>query len=102
MILAEEQSFPLAMFSFSAGLETGQILVVLLVLLLCQLFTRWLKVERRHWVIFVSAAVFALSLEMVAQRWPWREKRESETAQVMIFRCINNVSPTPPVLFDEI
>ena len=82
MILAKEQSFALSMFSFSVGLETGQILVVLLVLLLCQLMVGILKVERRHWVIFLSAAVFALSLEMAAQRWPWREKRERDTALV--------------------
>ncbi|RYZ27516.1 MAG: HupE/UreJ family protein [Chitinophagaceae bacterium] len=81
MILAKEQSFAFSMFSFSIGLESGQILVVLAVLLLCQLFTQFLKVERRHWVIFVSAAVFALSLEMAAQRWPWPGERASETAQ---------------------
>jgi hypothetical protein len=82
MILAKEQSFAFSMFSFSMGLETGQILVVVLVLLLCQLFIQFLKVDRRHWVIFISAAVFALSLEMAAQRWPWRDERESDTAQV--------------------
>ena len=80
VILAEEQSFALSMFSFSLGLESGQILVVLLVLLLCQFFVRLLKVDRRQWVIFVSAAVFALSLEMAIHRWPWREKSEEGTA----------------------
>ena len=82
MILAKEQSFAFSMFSFSVGLETGQILVVLSVLLLCQFFIQTLKVDRRHWVIFISAAVFALSLEMATQRWPWRDERESDTAQV--------------------
>lgn len=86
MILAKEQSFAFSMFSFSVGLESGQILVVLAVLLLCQLFIQLLKVERRHWVIFISAVVFALSLEMAAKRWPWRDKRESESAQVTASR----------------
>jgi hypothetical protein len=75
-ILAKDQDFAFAMFSFSAGLESGQVLVVLLVLLLCQLFTQVLAVNRRHWVIFISAAVFALSLEMAAQRWPWHPEKE--------------------------
>lgn len=74
MILAKEQSFAFSMFSFSVGLETGQILVVLLVLLLCHLFVGVLKVDRRHWVIFLSAAVFALSLEMAIQRRPGRDE----------------------------
>ncbi|HVK97879.1 MAG TPA: HupE/UreJ family protein [Flavisolibacter sp.] len=69
MIMASDQSFALAMFSFSVGLELGQILVVLLIILLGQLLISLLKVERRHWVIFISAAVFSLALEMAIQRW---------------------------------
>lgn len=73
MILASDQSFALAMVSFSVGLESGQIMIVLFLLLLSQLFIRLLKVERKHWVIFVSAAVFSLALEMALQRWPAAE-----------------------------
>ncbi|HET7897155.1 MAG TPA: HupE/UreJ family protein, partial [Flavisolibacter sp.] len=73
MILASDQSFALAMFSFSLGLESGQILVVSLLLLLSQFFIGLLKVERKHWVIFVSAAVFSLAMEMALQRWPAKE-----------------------------
>jgi len=94
-ILAKEQSFAFSMFSFSLGLETGQILIVLLVLLLCQLFIQFLKVERRHWVIFISAAVFALSLEMSAQRWPWRDTSESETALLAASRSLVQAPPLP-------
>ena len=74
MILATNQSFALSMFSFSAGLETGQLLIVLCILLLSQLLVGVLKVERRHWVIFVSAAVFSLSLKMATERWPAQEE----------------------------
>lgn len=70
MILATDQSFALSMFSFSVGLECGQILVVLLLLLLSQFFIGLLKIDRRHWVIFLSAAVFSIALEMALQRWP--------------------------------
>ena len=72
MIIAEDQSFALSMFSFSVGLESGQILIVFCILLLSQLFIGVLKVGRRDWVIFISAAVFSLALEMALQRWPWR------------------------------
>jgi hypothetical protein len=92
-ILAKDQDFAFSMFSFSMGLESGQILAVIFVLLLCELFTRLLKIDRRHWVIFVSAAVFALSLEMAIQRWPWRAERDSDAAQTPtdFYRSI----PTP-------
>lgn len=73
MILATDQSFALAMVSFSLGLEAGQILVVLLMLVLAQVLIHLLKVERRHWVIFLSAAVFSLSLQMALERIPGSE-----------------------------
>lgn len=90
LVLAKEQSFGSAVFSFAAGLEAGQLLVVFAVLLLCHLFTGVLKAERRHWVIFVSAAVFALSLEMAAQRWPWRKNGEYDAVQKRIRRNAND------------
>lgn len=70
MILASDQSFALSMASFSLGLELGQVLIVFCILLLSQLFIGVMKVERKHWVIFLSAAVFGLALEMAFQRWP--------------------------------
>jgi hypothetical protein len=70
MILAKDQSFALSMFSFSVGLELGQLMVVLLILLLAQAIVHYMRVIRRDWVIFLSAAVFGLAVQMAAQRWP--------------------------------
>jgi hypothetical protein len=70
MILAKDQSFALSMFSFSVGLELGQLMVVLLILLLAQAIVHYMRVVRRDWVIFLSAAVFGLAVQMAAQRWP--------------------------------
>lgn len=84
MILASDQSFAWSMFSFSVGLECAQIGVVLLILLLCQGVVGLLKVQRRHWVIFLSAAVFGLALEMALQRWP--SKEESTSRQIYLRR----------------
>jgi len=74
LILAPEQSFALSMFSFSVGLESGQILIVFLILLLSQFFIGVLKIQRLHWVIFLSAVVFGLAMEMALQRLPWEKK----------------------------
>ena len=83
MIIAADQSFALSMFSFSAGLELGQILIVFIILLTAQFFIASLKINRRYWVIFVSAAIFALALEMALQRIPGGEKKN--------FRAMLNV-----------
>ncbi len=80
MILATDQSFTLAMFSFSLGLEAGQLVIVLAILLLSQLFIGGLKVERRHWVIFLSAAVFSLAVQMAIERWPGSGEAEAEVS----------------------
>jgi hypothetical protein len=68
--LAGDQQIGWGLFSFNIGLEIGQIFVVLLILLVTQLVTRVLHVKRREWVIFLSAAVFSLSLKMALERIP--------------------------------
>ena len=75
-ILAEDQSFVLAWFSFSVGLELGQILIVLLLLLLAQVFVGFLKLNRRYWAIIVSVIVLAFAVRMAIDRWPWKQKKE--------------------------
>jgi hypothetical protein len=72
MILSTDQSFALAMISFSLGLELGQVIVVIFILLLAQLFIGVLGKRRKEWVIFISAAVFALALQMAIERIPGR------------------------------
>jgi len=76
-LLAGDQSFVVAWLSFSIGLELGQILVVLLILLLAQLIVGTFKLNRHYWVIAISVIVMALTLEMARERWPWREKKET-------------------------
>ena len=68
--MAKDQSLGWSLFGFNIGLETGQIFVVLILLLLARLAVDLLKVKRREWVIFISAAVFGLALKMVIERIP--------------------------------
>lgn len=93
MILSSDQSFALSMFSFSAGLELGQILIVFCILLLSQLFIRVIGVDRREWVIFLSAVVFGLAVEMAAERFPG-PKKPSQSAK-------NNNKMQSPVVYIE-
>jgi len=69
-ILAGDQSLGWALFGFNIGLEAGQILIVFFLLLVAQAAIRLLKIARRDWVFFLSAAVFSLALQMALQRWP--------------------------------
>jgi len=68
MMLASDQSLGLGLFGFNVGLEAGQIVVVLVLLLLAKIVMDFFRVNRREYVIFLSAAVFALALQMVVER----------------------------------
>jgi hypothetical protein len=69
-ILAADQSIGWSLFGFNVGLEAGQIVLVILILLISFLFVQFIKVNRRDWVIFVSAAAFGLALKMALERIP--------------------------------
>ena len=69
-MLASDQGIGWSLFGFNVGLEAGQIVVVILLLLLTKVIIDIVKVQRREWVIFLSAAVFGLALKMVLERIP--------------------------------
>jgi hypothetical protein len=69
-MLAKDQQLGWSLFGFNLGLEAGQIVVVLLLLLLAELIVRFFRVNRRDWVIFLSAAVFALASRIALERIP--------------------------------
>lgn len=69
-ILAEDQSIGWGLFGFNVGLEAGQIVVVTVLLLVAYLIVNMLKVNRRDWVIFLSAGVFSLALKIAIERLP--------------------------------
>lgn len=69
--LAKGQGFGTSLFSFNLGLELGQIFVVLLLLLLTYLITKFPWISRRNWVIAVSALVFVVSFQMAVERFPF-------------------------------
>ncbi len=69
-MLAKDQHIGVGLFAFNIGLEAGQVVIVLMLLLFAFLFMQLLKVNRREWVIFLSSAVFSLALKMVFERIP--------------------------------
>jgi hypothetical protein len=67
-MLAKDQNLGWGLFGFNVGLEAGQIVVVLILLLFAHLIVNLVKVNRRDWVIFLSAAVFGLAFKIAAER----------------------------------
>jgi hypothetical protein len=70
-LLASDQQLWQGLLGFNIGLETGQVLVVLVLLSITEIFIRILNVARRDWIIFVSASVFSLALKMSLERLPF-------------------------------
>ncbi len=69
-MLAGDQNITTPLLSFNLGLEAGQIVVVLILLLIAHLVVTVLKVNRREWVIFLSAATLSLALKLALERIP--------------------------------
>lgn len=71
IMLAKDQKLGWGLFGFNVGLEAGQIFVVTIILIFALLFLKYFKVKQRDWVLFLSAAVFALSFKMAIERLPF-------------------------------
>lgn len=69
-ILAKDQSLAVGLLGFNIGLEAGQITVVTIILLIAYFVMNMLRLGRKEWVIFLSAGVFSLALQMVIERIP--------------------------------
>jgi hypothetical protein len=71
MIGGSDQSIGWSLLGFNLGLEVGQIVLVVFLLLLAWVIVNLVKVNRRDWVFFLSAAVFGLALKMTLDRIPF-------------------------------
>lgn len=69
-MMASGEGLGWSLLGFNLGLEAGQIVVVIILLLVAYVVVNILRVARREWVIFLSAAVFALALQQALERIP--------------------------------
>jgi hypothetical protein len=69
-MMARDQNLGWSLFGFNVGLEVGQIVVVCILLIIAFIVVNLLRINRRDWVIFLSAAVFSLALRMALERIP--------------------------------
>lgn len=69
-MLAKDQNIGWGLFGFNVGLEVGQIVVVFILLIAAYLIVNLSRVNRKDWVIFLSASVFSLALKIALERIP--------------------------------
>lgn len=71
MTLASDQQIIIPLLGFNTGLEFGQIIVVLIVMFLFYIFTIFLRLPRKYWILGVSAIALIWSLWIAANRIPF-------------------------------
>jgi hypothetical protein len=70
-MLSKDQQITGPLLGFNLGLEAGQIVVVLILLLVAYLVVQRAKLlSRRDWTVFLSAGTFSLALKIALERIP--------------------------------
>ena len=69
-MMAKDQSIGWSLFGFNIGLEAGQIVVVLGILLTSYVVVNRIKLNRKWWVWALSAVAFCIASKMAWERFP--------------------------------
>ena len=70
-LLGRSQSIIFELLAFNIGLEAGQILIVVAILLITFICLNLAKINRREYVLFVSGCVLGVALELAMSRIPF-------------------------------
>ena len=68
-LLGLQQNIAPALLAFNVGLEIGQILIVMAILVISFIFVTLLKAPRRDYILIVSGGILTLSLQMAIERY---------------------------------
>lgn len=68
MLLGKEESILGPLFSFNLGLELGQIMIVVLILIISFIFVNLFKVDRKRYLQAGSVIAIILALNMIIDR----------------------------------
>lgn len=69
-MLGKDSSVIWELFSFNVGLEAGQLVIVLAILIISFIFVNLLKCSRREFLLYISGGAFAVALLMALERVP--------------------------------
>lgn len=70
LMMAQEQNIFTPLLGFNIGLELGQVVVVLIILLLEFLLIQFLKLKKIYWMVFASTVTLIISLTICIERFP--------------------------------
>lgn len=68
-LLGKSKNITSELLAFNLGLEFGQILILIAVLILSFILIWFVKIKRWDWNFFVSSAIFGVSFVMAAERF---------------------------------
>ncbi len=69
-LLGKSNNIIVELLAFNVGLEVGQILIVLIVLLVSFIVVSIFRKQKREWQLFLSSAIFGISIMMAIERFP--------------------------------
>ncbi len=69
-LLGKSNNIIVELLAFNIGLEVGQILIVLIVLLVSFIVVSIFRKQKREWQLFLSSAIFGIGLMMAIERFP--------------------------------
>lgn len=69
-LLGKSTNVVAELFAFNIGLEFGQIVIVIAVLLIAFILINIVKIKKWDWNFFLSSAIFGISFIMAAERLP--------------------------------
>lgn len=67
-LLGEQTNIIKPLFAFNAGLEIGQVVIIIAILLLNFLLTRILKTKQREWNLVISGMAMGIALILIIER----------------------------------
>jgi hypothetical protein len=67
-LLGKSTSIIAELFAFNLGLEFGQVIIVLAILLISFVVISVIKVKKYNWNFFLSSAIFGIAFMMAAER----------------------------------
>ena len=70
-MMGKSENIITQLLGFNIGLELGQLLIVLAVLMVSFIFVRLLNIKQREWTVFISGGIFGISFIMALERLPF-------------------------------
>lgn len=67
-LLGMEQSLVKPLFAFNLGLEIGQVIIVLIILIASSIAVRLIKIKKREWTLVLSGAGLGVSIVLMLER----------------------------------